>query len=368
MRLTVCSPQLGIAPQSNSGGEVYDREVIKSLCNQGVKVIVILPFKKPYLCHKNLKVYYLPFPFIWPPYLFNFFIIPYLFYLYKKHKFNVLRIHNPYFVGLGGLFFKLFHPQVSLITTYHHLEKSEPFFDLIDKLFIKKWDRIIAVSQFTKEEIIKKYHLQPKKISLVYNGLEEKFKPQRKRKDLLKKYQLENKKVLLFLGGLKQRKNTPFLLSLIKQIKDPQVKLLICGSGRQSNKLLKQVKKLKIKKKVAFTGFVPEQEKVDYYNLGDVFLFPSKKEGFGLPIIEAGACCLPSIASNSSSLKELVINNQTGYLVEQGNLQQWQEKVEKLVKDENLRKKMGKKARKFSQNFSWYKTGREIIKIINQLV
>ena len=108
MRIKVCSPQLGIAPESNSGGEVYDREVIKAFCNHGIKVITILPKNKPYLIDKNLKAYYLPFPFIWPPYLFNIFIIPWLFWLYKKYNFNVLRIHSPYFVGLGALVFKFF--------------------------------------------------------------------------------------------------------------------------------------------------------------------------------------------------------------------------------------------------------------------
>ena len=112
-KIVICSPELGLSPTSNLGGEVYDREIIRELCSQGVKVITILPKKKPFISHKNLKVYYLPFASIWPPYLFNFLIIPWLFWLYRKYKFNILRIHSPYFVGFAAYLFKLFFPTVS---------------------------------------------------------------------------------------------------------------------------------------------------------------------------------------------------------------------------------------------------------------
>lgn len=367
-RLIICSPQLGIAPESNSGGEVHDREVIRSFCKQGIKVIVILPKNKSYLPHKNLKVYYLPLPFIWPPYLFNILIIPHLFWLYKKYKFNILRVHSPYFVGLGAWFFKLFHPKIPLVVTYHHLEEQKPFFDLINRFFINCWDYIICVSRFTKKEINKNYKVDKKKISVVYNGIADYFKPKKKREDLIEKYSLENKKVCLFLGGLKQRKNVGFLLKVMTRIKLPNVKLLIGGGGGLYKKLNNQAKKLWIQDKVIFPGFIPENEKVDYYNLADIFLFASKKEGFGMPVIEAAACGIPTVASDVSSLKELIIDGKTGYLVRLNDLDDWKKKIEKLLKNDNLRKKMAKAAQKFSQKFSWNTNIRKQIKIYKKLL
>jgi glycosyltransferase involved in cell wall biosynthesis len=366
-KLTICSPQLGISPSSDLGGEVYDREIIKAFCDLGIRVIVILPKNKPYLSHKNLVVYYLPFSFVWPPYLFNFLVIPYLFWLYKKEKFNVLRIHSPYFVGLGGLIFKIFHPSISLAATYHHLEEGRLLFNLVDKLFSKFWGHIFTVSHFTKGELRKKYGLRENKISVIYNGVSSRFKPKRKRKDLLIKYGLEGKETLLYLGGLKQRKNVGFLLEIIKRIKDLNIKLLICGQGALLNQLKSRTKELGLKEKVVFTGFIPEREKVNYYNLADIFLYPSQKEGFGLSVLEAASCGIPAIVSNSSSLKELVIDSKTGYLAELNDVDDWEKKVRRLLENESLRKKMGQKAQKFSQKFSWKKSAEKQIKIYQSL-
>lgn len=367
-KLIICSPQLGISSESNSGGEVYDREVIKSLCQQGLKVIVILPRNKPYIPHKNLKVYYLPLPFFWPSYLFNLFIIPYLFFIHKKEKFNILRVHSPYFVGLGTLIFKLFQPRIPLVTTYHHLEEKKSFFDLINRLSINKWDQIIADSQFTKKEILQKYKIDKSKIQVVYLGVGEKFKPMEKKENLVKKHNLKNKKVLLFLGGLKVRKNVDFLLRLVSKLDWENIKLLVVGRGGLYKQLVKTAKRLAIEDKVIFTGFVPEKQKTDFYNLADLFLFPSQKEGFGMPVIEVGACGVPSIASNVSSLKELVINGKTGYLAKFNDINDWKNKIEELLSNESLRKKMGQKAQKFSQNFSWDKTAKKQIAIYKRLI
>ena len=274
-KLVVCSPQLGISSQSNSGGEVYDRETLKYLCDLGVKVIVILPKNKPCFKHQNLIVYYLPISFVWPPYLFNLLILPYLFGILKNHKFNILRVHSPYFVGLGALIFKFFlSSKINLVVHYHHLEDNF-LFDLINKLFIKKWDVITADSQFTKNEIVEKYELNKEKIKIIYAGVDKKFKPKMKKDFLLKKYNLKNKKVLLFLGGLKPRKNIGFLLRLMTKIQEENIKLLIVGEGRLKSKLIKIKNKLGLKNKVIFTGFIKEEEKIDYYNLADIFLFPA---------------------------------------------------------------------------------------------
>lgn len=351
--IIICSPQLGIAPESNSGGEVYDREVIRALCDQGIKVIVILPRGKLYTLHENLKVCYLPVLHVWPPYLFNFFIIPYLFWLYRKEKFNILRIHSPYFVGIGAFIFKLFFSQILLEAHYHHLEDNKLFYHLINKILINRWDMITVDSKYSKEELIMGYRVNKNKIKVIYAGVNNKYKVKNKNSPLLYKYGLKRSKVLLFLGELKFRKNVAFLIKLIARLRIKNCKLLICGSGYLANKLRNLSKDLSITDKVVFTGFINEVDKVDFYNLADIFLFPSIKEGFGMPVIEAGACGVPAIVSNTSSLKELIIDGKTGYLAALNDPNDWRLKIEKLLGDNDLRRKMGKEARKFSQNFSW---------------
>ena len=116
MSLTVCSPQLGLAPNSILGGEVFDREILMGLAKKGVKIEIILPKNKP--CDKNIKnwtVSYLPIAHF-PAILANLLYIPAIFSIYRKSKFQILRIHQPQFLGLGCLFFKVFKKNKSIVT------------------------------------------------------------------------------------------------------------------------------------------------------------------------------------------------------------------------------------------------------------
>lgn len=275
--MRICSPELGISPESSLGGEVHDREILKALANLGVKIDIILPLGKKYFPNKNFNVYFLPTPFVWPPYLFNFLILPYLFRIFRKNKFDVLRVHSPYFVGFGALIFKFFYPKVKLVATYHHLDKKMNFFD---KYLLNRFDLVTTVSEETRKELGMGI--------VIPNGVDKKYQPKPKNINLVNKYGLKDKKVLLYLGQLIKRKNIPFLFKVIKLLPKNYV-LMICGEGK-----LRET----APEGVVFTGKVPEEMKVDYYNLADVFVYPSLKEGFGLSVAEAMACGKPVIASN----------------------------------------------------------------------
>src|SRR4030042_5675118 len=134
--LKICCPQLGLNPNSDLGGEVHDHFVLHSLAKRGHKIFVYLPKDRPYEKHPNLIITRAPIKHI-PALLFNFLVIPYLFKTYKKEKFDILRVHNPYFVGLGALFFKFFHPNVPIVTT-HHLVEVSFLFDTINKITVPK--------------------------------------------------------------------------------------------------------------------------------------------------------------------------------------------------------------------------------------
>ena len=105
--MRICSPQLGLAPNSVLGGEVFDRQILLGLAKKGVKVEIILPRDKPHDKNiKNWNIIFMPikhFPAIFG----NLLYLPYLFKTYKKNKFQILRIHQPQFLGLGCLIFKI---------------------------------------------------------------------------------------------------------------------------------------------------------------------------------------------------------------------------------------------------------------------
>lgn len=277
--IRICSPQLGLSPESNLGGEVHDREMIKALDELGIELLIILPWGKKYPPLKHAKIYLLPIPFIYPPWIFNLLILPYLFFLYWKYRFNYLRVHSPYFVGIGALMFKSIFSKVQIIATYHHLENNTVF-SLFDGYLIHKFDKVVVVSEKTENELIQKYG-NIKKINVISNGVDPKYIPITKK--------ARRKKFLLYLGQLIERKNIPFLFQVINFL-PADYELIICGDGPLRSELEKMAPK-----RVTFTGNVSEEDKLNYYREADIFVYPSRKEGFGLAILEALSCGLPVI-------------------------------------------------------------------------
>ena len=367
MKLKIVSPQLGLSPFSNLGGEVVDRETLKGLAKLGVEIDVLLPKDRPYPKIKNLQVTFAPIKHIVPPYLFNIFVFFYLWQTFQKKKITLIRIHNPYFIGPGAwLFKKLFSPKTLLVPFYHHFEKSR-IRNLLDNFFIKKWDLILTGSEDSKREMIQRFKVNSRNIQVVYHGVLKSFKPREKSKRLVKKYGLKDKEILLFIGVLTKRKNASFLLDLLSRLKRKDVKLLICGQGPELKNLKKKTRVLGLEEQVVFLGF--QKDLVGFYNLADIFVFPSLKEGFGLVVAEAMLCEKPVIVSSNSSLREIVDHKKNGFLAETNNLKDWQKKIEILLDNKKLRKELGKEGRrKILKSFSWEKAVQRTYKIYQQLV
>jgi len=365
--ISICSPQLGLSPESNSGGEVYDREVITRLCQKNLKIHTLLPRGRSYLQHDNLSVKHALIRPMAPPHIFNAFVLPYLIKTYLIHKFDILRVHNPYFIGPAAVAFKKLFPQVPLVVSYLHLE--EGINHSIDRRVISYFDHIITISQSTKDEIVDKLNYSASKISVTFPGVDKKFQPGSKSKELINKYRLKNKTVLMFLGGLKPRKNLQFLLKVLEKINNKKVVLIFTGTGPLLNQLKTQTKQLDLNNQVVFTGYVSEHEKVSYYQLADILLLPSIKEGFGMTITEVGACGIPAIGADHYSIKEIIQNNQTGLLAKPNDLDDWTNKTIQLIKSDKLRQQMGKSAQKYIRDkFTWKKNIDTHIKIFKKLL
>lgn len=327
MGLTICSPQLGLSPESNSGGEVYDREVIQRLCQQGVKVFSLLPKNRPYRKHKNLTVAYAPIQSMFPPHIFSAFALPYLIKTYQKEKFDILRIHNPYFIGPAALVFKKLYPQVAVIASFLHLE---------NRWLIGKFDHIITISESTKKEIIDSLNYPSEKITVAYPGVDNRFQPGIKPAGF----------TIMFVGGLKPRKNPEFLLKVLAKLNRPDVQLIFCGDGPLKNKL--------VGTNVKVTGYVPEAKKPALYHQASVVVLPSIKEGFGMTLTEAGASGIPVIGNNHSSIRKIIQDNQTGFLARTNDVDDWVNKLLQLIKSPQLCQKMGEQGQKFvRKKFTW---------------
>ena len=370
MRLSVCSPQLGLSPTSVLGGEVYDREVLKEVARLGVNIEIILPKDRPYDKKiKNWRIEFLPITHIPAP-LYNLLELPYLWRIYRHRPFQILRLHAPYFTGIGAWLFKLFHPQVKLVATYHQARRGF-LYDLINKLLIHSWDAIVTDSQAAKQDLIARYHLLPSRLVAIPPGAPAEFRPRPKNKQLIKKLGLEHHVVLLFIGLLIPRKNPLFLIDVVRQLVKHRlpVKLIIRGDGPLKSQLVDRIAAANLQSRVIFYPPVFGQDKSDLYNLADIFVHPSLHEGFPLVASEALACGLPIVMSHAYSAPEIVTAGDNGFLARLNDFDDWTTKLTRLITNSRLRRKFSLASRsKYLAELSWPQAGEKHLNLFRTLL
>jgi glycosyltransferase involved in cell wall biosynthesis len=200
--------------------------------------------------------------------------------------------------------------------SFHHFPQ---FFSLKTRLWhrllqprkiLKKSDAIIAVSDFTKTDLVNTYNIPAEKVTVIHEGINDRFCTNltKKKLDEVKlKYNLPDK-YFLFLATIEPRKNSVRLIDafkIFKQKHENNLKLVMAGKTNQ-----KIFSSLKLKKDpdIVFTGFIDENDKEAVYKLASALIYPSLYEGFGLPLLEAMKCGTPIITSNLSSMPEIVKN------------------------------------------------------------
>ncbi len=348
--MRICSPQLGLSPRSILGGEIYDHEILKGLARLGVKIEILLPKNRSYdKTIKNWNVKQASIKHI-PALLYNVIELPYLFSLYRQRPFQILRLHTPYFTGIGGWFFKLFHPQVKLVATYHQARRGFPF-DQINKLFIHSWDLIITDSRYAKLSLIKRFDVNAKKIIVIPGGAPANLKT--KPHGVTAK---SNFVTLLFMGLLIPRKNPLFIIEVIKKLipQHPQIRLILCGDGPLKTEIQKKIRIEKLQKNISLHRPVFGREKQQLYHQADIFVHPALHEGFPLVVLEAMASDLPIIISQGYSAPEAVSTSKNGFLAKTSDLNDWVVKINTLVNDRKIRIKMGQNSRQIiEQKFTW---------------
>lgn len=212
-----------------------------------------------------------------------------------------------------------FMPAQTKIVTHVHdvsfrvykdlITKKDAFFlNLLIPYALKYADRIIAVSQFTKDEIIKYYRVPDKKISIVYNASHLSCSEVNS-EYMRKKYSLP-KKFILMLGTMQPRKNIPFAVRAFAQIADTFPDVSVVLAGKKAHNFDREIQQLinerpQLKNRIIFTGYIDEEDKCAVYDLATVFVFPSLYEGFGVPILEAFHVGTPVIASDIEPHREV---------------------------------------------------------------
>ncbi len=219
-------------------------------------------------------------------------------------------------------------------------------------------DRIITVSNYLKKELIKSYRTPEKKIHAIYNGVDTKrFNPKVDGGIIRDRYEIGSAPLVLYVGRLAPYKGIHFLIKAIPHIlkEVPNAKFLIAGSDRfEAIKISELIPNVRIRNKLIFTGYVPDEDIPRIYAACDVFCYPSLWEGFGLTPAEAQACGRPAVAFDHCAIPEVIENKGTGILVKPGKYRELASAISFLLNNEKERGQMGRKGiERVRRLFSW---------------
>lgn len=229
---------------------------------------------------------------------------------------------------------------------------------LAEKILLKlPYDKIVTVSNATKEALVKDYRIKPERIQVIYNGVDLSLI------DSIKASRLPD--TLIFVGRLAPHKHVDHLLKIVKELKNeiPNIKLKIIGDGIEKNRLLKLVKDYKIQDRVTFYTNLKYADVIYHMKASSILVLPSTREGFGMVLAEANACNRPVIAYKSGGVVEVIKDGENGFLVEPLNIESLKEKIKILLSDEKSQQEFGEKGRKIvEEKFNWDKIIEEVMK------
>lgn len=244
---------------------------------------------------------------------------------------------------------------------YPQLFKKSDLYQLRNwtRYSVKKASRVFTISLASKDDILDKYKVSKNKVIVTYPGLKQNISE--KPKSFMSKY-------ILFVGTLQPRKNIVRLVEAFSKIKDKHkdLKLTIVGKkGWLFEEILKSPKKYNVEKDVEFLEYVADSEMPNLYKNAECFVLPSLYEGFGLPVLDAMKNGCPVILSNISSLPEA--GGSAALYIDPKNVDDISEKIDKVLTDKKIRSDMIKKGYEQVKKFSWQKTAKETLKVLEEI-
>ena len=237
------------------------------------------------------------------------------------------------------------------------------------KKSIRRSDRVITISEFSKSRIMYHFGVPEDRLSVVYCGIDRSRynteHPPEKILDCKKRYDIGGR-YILYLGTLEPRKNISGLIEAYKLLNDTQPdcpELVIAGGkGWHYAPIFERVKELGLESRVKFTGYVSDEDAPLLMSGAELFCFPSFYEGFGMPPLEAMACGTPTIVSDNSSLPEVV--GEAALKVNADSPEDIAAAMKSIVSDEPLKQELCGKGLVRADEFTWKNSAKAFIKIL----
>jgi glycosyltransferase involved in cell wall biosynthesis len=241
------------------------------------------------------------------------------------------------------------------------------YFGVAVSLLTQHAAMITVDSWSTKSDVIRLLHIPDKKVKVIYPGIPSGFAPLDAEiiQPLRIKYNLE-KPFILYVGSQHPRKNLVALVEAFEHIaSDISHDLVIVGPPIWHDlKLEKKIKTSSFTNRMRWIGFVPREELPLFFNAADVFVFPSRYEGFGLPVLEAMACGCPTVTTNASSLPEVA--GDAAILVLPDDIPALGDAILRVLTDNELHERMRQKGLQQAGKFSWVRAARDTIDLLEK--
>ncbi|HLF28389.1 MAG TPA: glycosyltransferase family 1 protein [Anaerolineae bacterium] len=226
---------------------------------------------------------------------------------------------------------------------------------------VRRARRIITISDHTRRDVQRLYHVPLDCIDVAYPGVEARFRPlPRAAVETFRRKHALPDRFCLYLGTLEPRKNLARLIDAVSSLGSRDLRLvLVGGKGWLVEDLFAKVESLGLAERVRFIGYAPAADLPLWYNAATAFVYPSLYEGFGLPPLEAMACGTPVIASNAAALPEVV--GDAGLSVGPEDVAGLAQALRRVWDDATLRAELSRRGLAQARRFTWEATARSTV-------
>ena len=247
------------------------------------------------------------------------------------------------------------------------------FLRIFEEKMLEQANKIIAVSHFTKRELLEYYKVPEEKIRVIHNGVDvNKFKPAKDKRKIKEELGFNpNDLAIVSVGRLYARKGLFTLIesmpAVIKRFKN--AKFIISGKGQsdEMRKLINYADKIGVKDNIIFTGYYPDKKLPKLYQAADVFAFSTFYEHHPFAVLEALSTGLPVVTTNVGGIPETIESGKNGFLVEPFNPKQFADRILYLLDHPAEASEMGSLARKtILERFDWRIVVKDVLKVYDE--
>lgn len=262
------------------------------------------------------------------------------------------------------------HDLAFLIYPEQYPGAKQRYLNWVTRQSVRRAQRVIAVSEHTRQDILRFYGVEPARVVTVPNGIDPAMRPVTDEAALasLRAAHGLDRDFVLFVGTLQPRKNLIGLLRayarIAERVEAPLV--VVGGRGWLDDPVFHEARALGIAERVVFAGYADPASLALWYSAATIFVYPSLYEGFGLPVLEAMACGAPVITSSTSSLPEVA--GEAALLVDPTDAAALAVAMERALNDAGLRARLRESGLRRARQFTWERTARETVAVYRDAV